>query len=533
MKLTILLVLWCSVALSNGFEPNFERALSLTGDIAKVPFKDVARLVYMTWHKITPFKLFFESMAGKVLFGEKILFQTYLDSFELIEDFIELDVGIEVHKYESIAAKCGQLIGVRVYVENNYQQWTASLEATHDTEITDTQNVIIDAANQIRLLSTKIYNELVQSCSDLYSNRDSSRLKELKGELRAISETCLDNAAGLNKYKPIDAAYPKVKDAISSAYTTWHSMKSVRKIYRLAKFDTVRHLLPYVAILENLKIFYEFVDPDSPIDLDAFHIIALECDQLRRRHKTISHYYNQLHGAKFDEIKIKLAEEANEIIKLIVLIIYQILGQSAELGEQYDQIRSKISISQLTMTTVILNNPVMSNKVKFAQIFTEIVGDVDGMGDQIQLLEDRFAVIQLHIASAYLFTKRALHMIRDYLHYEIEWQPLDEETLQRINLQRTEISKYLLQLKTGIENYQNGGPDQTPIAVASSLIRAGFGKISIEFYKVIRNLLSFLPRLSTLPNFPNAVYWQALDGKFLKHVGYLNELIKNRELLGE
>lgn len=500
MKLSFWLVLWCSVALSNSFEPEFDSGTSLGQYSSKTKIKATAHYILMAWNGVVRLTNLSTNFLKNIQTAEnvpKLQLLTVHKVLKIFYDSVELECEIESEKFDNIMLICAPL---STHYQHIFSYWMQSNMQTAEN--------IGNELKQIELIRNKMFEALERYYLEWCLTQNTHKFIEIKLKTDDIYKMNLDsNALTTNEYY----TGTSVKAVAHLAFVTWNRTILLGTIFMDPIFSVrVGHRIRSKTIAYFLEMVVDSVEPHSQVQTFRYNNIASKCERLQQHYGKINLDWSmRMHGD--DAIVGTLLLEAEGIVVLIDEIIYELLAICPQ-HKQYDDMRTKLLCHCATWNAK--PNRFVKMIIPIAEFFVEI-------GEQAQLLNREYIGAQLYMATCYQFAMEVFNLFAEYLLEEGLLWPTDIEIEKKIQEHSAVLFPYMKAvIEHTIEDFQNNllatrnDVDPQVRAVIVRFMATNVGKIATIFYDIIELLFKLLPFTEN----------EKLNTKRLQCAGFMNEV---------
>lgn len=504
----------CSVAVSNGFVPDYSKALCLHGHEEKKSYKEAFELLPNAMDFVCPWDTFFSGVFHKNI--RLMKFTPELEKIKSCEHLINDNWQITQFQYDKIARQCDQIV-------EHHKTMTAAALKLDKYEIENSieeANVIITGETKVAEIIQRVEQDLLKVCpKTVGTNGD-----ELH---RVFGNTQLDSYTAT------------LSGAISIVFEAWSELlEKTTSSFKSQHFDGLRSRIRCMPVYHFLKMFFYCTDPAIEIKPEQLVSITSKSNELYSAGANVEHYVGNIYGQITGEDWVaKIADEAEHIIRTIDEIIYELLEHFPNLGHQYIPMRSPVPID------AVPNNdssaPSIENKKQFLTMIFPICDSIFDIGnhlykppvigeeiDPTRRIHDFIEIVVLQTIDIQ-FALRAYNLLTAYENTRyLTWRLPSPAVQQQLSGHNDEIKRLKENIYAAVESFENtalkAGADKDS-GIRNEFVRSLIthnGKIATELYRAFEIVLPALPA-SPLEDL-NENRGQLID--------YINELRQLRDL---
>lgn len=423
MKLTFLLVLWCSIAITN-CALDFDKALELSAPHTEIPFKSA---IYSWLNTIKGFlpdkRVQLSSEYGKIDDGRLLNeLKNQFMYFCSMYGFTQASFTIAYAEYDVILEMCENVvtaITTGINIANPVTQRQEDFNEKFNKSSTD----IFNRMQQLKIKFSEHFTRL----GDLDAAYLSMGMETLFGELNM----------------------PKMyfEDAIDLAAAIWDRADDLRGFFQQERFDkydvrSIIRIMPVARVLSFIKKSEFSTIEVSPHNMD---IVAANCASIMKKQNAIFKLRSELDGSRQFENSIRqIGELAQQIKALMVQIIYQLFVCHPQIVKNFDEIMLQLNNECEQWRSKISSNS-SGEVVEFKRTIVAIAESVGKINTHLQELsgnQRKDDIQDYYIPTNYPFLVGATHyLLKAYLDERISELPVSEEVF-------TEIKTYAALMST-------------------------------------------------------------------------------------
>lgn len=444
MKLTFVLVLWCSVALTN-CTLDFDKTLALGAYKAEMRFKDAIYFSLKTLKTfLPPDKRVSLSSAYGEIDGGRLQNQLTIDFTFLTNmyGFTQPSFMIDHTEYFGIVETCQKVVTLI--------QDAIFLATALDRNVED-------FTPRINKCGDDINNSLAQLRNDL------SEYFTRSGELDA-------SHIGFENYLQEDPKMPAMylKDAVDIAANTWAGTIELREFLMDERFDVydVRNIIQIMPVLHTLKFIKNCIDVNNVIEVNFpnYDFIVDNCAFILIKQKKIEEYRQQIREGRQFENSVRGIIVLTKSMKAIIdEIIYKFYLNYPQLVANFEELTSTLNNDCITWRDKISENSSgeMEEVLEFKGMIVNIAECVGKMNVHLQQRsgskhED---IKDYYVVTNYPFVVGAFYyLIKTYLD---EWHfamPLSDEAFLEFRISHDLMSTNVTSLVETIDKLKTTAP---------------------------------------------------------------------------